>query len=523
MGLALQDLEEQRELGDLHGLGVYVHAVDVGEEDPLPLGSGQPPGALTPNPSPSRGRGETGAVQARVAALGVLLGTVLDVLLLVPVEEVLVRAEEERPRPARGVEHAQRAQFGRPLPGLREPAHLVGRLALQEHSHRVLDDVVHDVRRGVVDPACLAHLGLCLDHRAVARGEPDDLAQELLVHLAQDVGGQDGELVRAVRVVEAAEDVLEDLVVHHQAEGQLVGRLGPALLGAEVEQARVVPLVGAAEQLAQPGVDVRAVEESLEPAVGLDPPVLADAQEDDPVDRALDGEVELALGEPGVAQGEVAGQLLAPALDLGQERVVHLGGAPLGLRGLGVPVERALEDGFLGEDPRDLVPPGVVLVAGQVEDARGARRIAPLGLDPAVVHGELGEVGEDGQRELGRPRVAPELERGPGVVLDLHAGALRLHEELARPADAERVVGGLGQAADDDRVLVDHVLVRLGVAGDVGHVPAQRGEERVHELDPRLGLVVRTGHVRGAVLVEPLDQGAHFPWRRHRRRPRSRG
>ena len=60
----------------------------------------------------------------------------------------------------------------------------------------------------------------------MAGREPDDLAEELLVDLAQDVGRQHGELVGAVRVVEALEDALEGLVVDGQLGGQLGGRLG---------------------------------------------------------------------------------------------------------------------------------------------------------------------------------------------------------------------------------------------------------------------------------------------------------
>lgn len=51
LGLALEHLEEQGEFGHLHGLRIDVHAIDVGEEDPLPLGGGQAPLALT-LPSP---------------------------------------------------------------------------------------------------------------------------------------------------------------------------------------------------------------------------------------------------------------------------------------------------------------------------------------------------------------------------------------------------------------------------------------------------------------------------------------
>ena len=83
----------------------------------------------------------------------------------------------------------------------------------------LLDDVVDDVGGRVVDAAGLLDLRLVLDHGAVAGGQADDLAEELLVDLAEDVGGQDGELVGAVGVVEAAEDVLERLVVDRRGRG----------------------------------------------------------------------------------------------------------------------------------------------------------------------------------------------------------------------------------------------------------------------------------------------------------------
>ena len=65
----------------------------------------------------------------------------------------------------------------------------------------------------------------------------------------------------------------------------------------------------------------RPVEQGLQLAVKLDAPVFADAQEDDPVDGHLDGVVQVALAEGGVAQGDVVRQQVAPALDLGQEGV----------------------------------------------------------------------------------------------------------------------------------------------------------------------------------------------------------
>ncbi len=42
-GFAFEDFEEQRKLGDLDGLGVDIHAVEVGDEDAFALGGGELP------------------------------------------------------------------------------------------------------------------------------------------------------------------------------------------------------------------------------------------------------------------------------------------------------------------------------------------------------------------------------------------------------------------------------------------------------------------------------------------------
>ena len=120
-------------------------------------------------------------------------------------------------------------------------------------------------------------------------------------------------------------------------------------------------------------------------------------------------------------------------------------------------------------------------------------------LDAAIVDGELLEVGEDAERELGGPGVAAELEGGADVVLDVDGGLLGFEEELAGAADAEAVVGRLGGLADFDGVFVDDVLVGLGVALLVVNVPAEGLEERVEEFAADLGFVVvgRAGRRRG--------------------------
>ena len=57
--------------------------------------------------------------------------------------------------------------------------------------------------------------------------------------------------------------------------------------------------------------------------------VLADAQEDDAVDGALDGKVEFALRELGIAHGEIAREIRAPLFDFVEKCVVDFGRAAL--------------------------------------------------------------------------------------------------------------------------------------------------------------------------------------------------
>ena len=128
------------------------------------------------------------------------------------------------------------------------------------------------------------------------------------------------------------------------------------------------------------------------------------------------------------------------------------------------------------------------------------------GLDPAVVDGELLEIGEDGEGQLGAPRIAAELVRRLDVVLDVHRGLLGLDEELALLADAEGVVRRFGRAADPHLVLVDDLLVLLREPLGVVDVPAERGEEGINELVADGGLAECGVAVLVVVALEELDK-----------------
>jgi len=121
----------------------------------------------------------------------------------VPVEEELVGADEEGAGAAGGVEDGEGGvHLGRF--GFEEFYGAV----FQEFADGVLDDVIDDVGGGVVNAAGFFDFGFVFDFGAVGFGEGDDFAEELFIDLTEDVGGEDGEFVGGVGIVEIFEDVL---------------------------------------------------------------------------------------------------------------------------------------------------------------------------------------------------------------------------------------------------------------------------------------------------------------------------
>ena len=224
-----------------------------------------------------------------------------------PVEQVLVRADQKGAAAARRIEHAQ----------LRR---LRGRFAFQPTAHRVTNDVVDNKRGRVVDASRLADLRLLFDLGSMPLGKPDHLAQKLFVDLTQNLRGQHGKLVRTFGIVQAADDVFQRLVVDRKPQGQFVGRLVAVLLGREVEQAGVVALVRTLEEFGQSAINASTVRQRLKAPVRLDAAIFANPQEHDPIDRPLDGEIQVPLRKVGIAAGGIAGQQIAPRLDFRQER-----------------------------------------------------------------------------------------------------------------------------------------------------------------------------------------------------------
>ena len=65
----------------------------------------------------------------------------------------------------------------------------------------MFNDVVHDMRRRVVDPARFLDFRFFLDHCSMPLGEADHFPQKLLVDLAENIGRENRELVRAVGII----------------------------------------------------------------------------------------------------------------------------------------------------------------------------------------------------------------------------------------------------------------------------------------------------------------------------------
>ncbi len=83
-----------------------------------------------------------------------------------------------------------------------------GLFAFHQLSHRVFDDIIHDVSRRIINPACFADFRFFLDFCLMPGGEPDHLAEELFINLSENVGRQDRKLVRTFRIIQIFENFL---------------------------------------------------------------------------------------------------------------------------------------------------------------------------------------------------------------------------------------------------------------------------------------------------------------------------
>ena len=93
---------------------------------------------------------------------------------------------------------------------------MLGRLAFNELSDGVFDDVVDDVFRRVIDATGLADFGLFLQPGAFVGGD-DDLAEKAFVDAAEDVDGDGVEIVGRIEMGKAFADAGEAVVIQLEA------------------------------------------------------------------------------------------------------------------------------------------------------------------------------------------------------------------------------------------------------------------------------------------------------------------
>ncbi|GEM_PF-1969932 len=233
-------------------------------------------------------------------------------------------------------------------------------------------------------------------------------------------------------------------------------------------------------------------------------------KKDQAVNRALHGKIQLGLGEIGIAQGQIARQRIAPVFDFFEKRRVNFGGAFLGLVGFGVFVKRAFENRVFRENIADLFPLLFVIGVTQIKRPAGGGLVGLRRLLAAIINGKFFKIGENTERQFGRPGITAQFKRRADVVFEIDRGLFRLHKKFARPADTKAIIRRFGVAADFDGVFVNHVFVRLGVALLVVNVPTQRSKEGIDELAAKLGFIVIAGEISLAIALKALDQSGDF-------------
>jgi hypothetical protein len=196
----------------------------------------------------------------------------------------------------------------------------------------------------------------------------------------------------------------------------------------------------------------------------------------------------------------------------GEEVIIHVGGAAFALEGISELIQRPLMHGLERKQPGDLVPFVDVLSKVVKVGAPNMCGVAVDGFLAAVVDGQLLEVAEDADIELGGPSVAADLKGRVGVGFDVDGRFLSLNEEKRMPARLEGVIRGLGGSVYIHRDLFDHLAEFFGVVLMVVDVPAEGFEEGVEEVIAKLGLVVFAGVVDIALVGKAGDEVNNFLW-----------
>ena len=217
---------------------------------------------------------------------------------------------------------------------------------------------------------------------------------------------------------------------------------------------------------------------------------------------------------------DVCGEALAPVAYLLQEDVVELLRSAVGGGDFEPSVELAGIDGLPGEQRPDLVEARVEFVTRDQKPPAYVCRVRLVGGGPAVVDGEVPEVGQHRNRETRGKAVAPNLERWRRIRVYADAGLLGFDEELSLTGEPQLIVGPLVDPllADLDRRFLDHLAKRELMLSGIEDVPSERREQGRDEIRARLRLVIRSADIVALVALERGNQPGNLSTRLRLRR-----
>ncbi len=157
-----------------------------------------------------------------------------------------------------------------------------------------------------------------------------------------------------------------------------------------------------------------------------------------------------------------------------------------------------------------------ILLKAHVHDARRGCLVRFHWFDAAVVHGEFLEIGQNRQRQFGRPCIAAQLIGRMHILFDVYGRLLGLDEEFAHAADAAAIIRRFHRAADAQGILVNHILVGFRITCPVRYIPSQCRKHRVDELNACLRLIECTAFVGIQIGGEGFHQGFNDVRRAHK-------
>ena len=422
---------------------------------------------------------------------------------------------------------------------------------IEQFTDGLLDDVIHDIARGVIDTARLAHLGLFFEGDALAL-RTDDFAEEAFVHTAEDFDGDEIEEVGRFVVAEIADETREPFVADDQRLAEVLleevaveewhvrrrtavertkvpddeapeGILGGSYAFRAIADGRrfIAQFEGA---LARTSAFLAAIvppprlDNALELRTGVDVAVLADAEKENAIEDVLDGFVELVVFEkfvPVVAADEVGGEFPSCFVEefekVGVERAgtVRLdkpllpglalaGGFALGKRFEKL-IYAAAANLFAGKEVPDLLrDKRELFVVPRFPLAH--LRLVEMWLAANDVDVESLEVGQDGDRQVFVPRIAFGLEGVAGV--KFLGWFLGLAHEAITAVGAEEVISAFLPSLNLRTALDLDLAFRLDQLVAIFQVPAERAKKRVEEIVTKLGLDIAAALEFGYAALE---------------------